>query len=128
MPTAVAISLSNAVPTAIVFSPQKIGTPNAVYSANSFSTTSAGRPILQMGLTPAVAKRPTSHVDYSLSLPFEHVVDGITKVAFTARSKGQFTLPEEMSDTDRDNFLAMNVDLIAEAIMSAYVKDLEPAY
>jgi len=128
MANAAIVTLTNAVPVAVLFGPQKVSTPNAVYTANAASVTSAGRPTLQLGLDIATKRRKTNHVNISLSLPREHTVDEIVKVNDIGWFKGQFILPEEWSDLDRDNLLAMVKDLIAEAVMSELVKDLEPVY
>jgi len=127
MPSATAITLTDAASADHIYAPQ--GQESGVASFNDDSaTTSAGRSKLTLGLSRSSNRRRTDHVNVKITFPFEHTVDGVVRVSHAALFKGSFILPEEMSDTDRDNVKAQVNSLLGSAIVTSYVKDLEPAY
>jgi hypothetical protein len=76
----------------------------------------------------ASSGRTTNRVKIQFHMPVEHTVDGVVKVAYTARFFGEFILPEELTQAQRDDFAAYCKNALADTVLNGYLSDLDPAY
>lgn len=127
MPSAATVTLTDAVPANHDFDPVSVDSKRTLLM-NRESTTSAGNMQLILSFSPANASRPTNRVGIRLNVPYEHVVDDITRVSHTARFVGEFVLPEELTSAQRDDIAAMVQDALGEANVIGYVKSLDPMW
>lgn len=129
MPQASTIILADgqATPVNHNFVPLSVSPKQAIFTDRS-SVTSAGNNQLVLEFDPARAGRRTNHVRVRMSYPVEHVVDGVTKVAYTARFDGKVILPEELTSAQRDDVLAFIQNALAHTDVAGYVTSLEPVY
>jgi hypothetical protein len=108
------VTLTDATPTDHDFLRRGSSDGNIVLTDNS-AETALGRKTLIVGSSPANAQRSTDKLTIRLNYPVEHEVDSVTEVAHTARFRGEFVLPGDMSTTERAHFAAMISDLISES-------------
>jgi hypothetical protein len=129
MPTATAISIDDgqATPVSHTFSPQRI-TPSESTFVDKSSLTSAGQNQLILGFSPSSASRQTDRIKIRLNLPTETTVDGITSVAYVARSSNDIILPSQMTLDERKDAAALIANAIQHAIVKGYIEDLDPVY
>lgn len=127
MPDITAITIADATPANHVFTPITKALDGALFK-NRESVTAAGQMDIILAMSLASSKRATNRVDVRFNHPFEVTADGITTVRDIARYSGQYVLPQGMTAADRARFAAMVSNLVASAIVNAYVEDLDPAY
>lgn len=131
MPTATDIILNDgqATPVAHTFTPQSVTPQRAVLVDRAGSgTTSAGHYELILSFSKAGNGRTTNRVGVRVNLPIEQTVDGRAEIAFTARFNGEFILPDDMTEAERDDIMAFVANAMAHADISDYVEELDPLY
>lgn len=126
------ITLNDATPTAVVFSPRRKGPENSLHvkngyvAANDFVTADCQ---LTLGISPATSKRPTTHVNATLSFPdpdFDPAT--ATKAIDVARLKVNAIVPDSFVLTSREHFYALCADLLANASLQTAFEDGEGEY
>lgn len=122
-----ALSINNGAASAKSFQPERVAPEWSTFTERT-STVSAGYPRLGIGLSPASAKRPTNRVDVSFDLPILQVVNGINSVAYTGRFKGYFVIPDTMTALERADLHAYVANGLANTVIRAIIKDLDPTY
>ena len=129
MPTASAISINDgqATPVAHTFEPNQVNNGSATF-VDRDATTSAGQKQLILGFSPSSAKRSTTRVSIRFNYPVEQVVDGVTRVAYTARFNGDVVIPDIMTQAERDNLGAFIMNALANSVVNGMVSDLDPVY
>lgn len=127
MPVASSITIADATPTNHVFSPVQVATGRALL-LNKASTIPATNESLILGLDLASAKRSTDRVQTSLYMPFEKTVDGVVQVRSTARFIGDWIIPFDLTDAERNGFYTLVKNFFANAIVSSYVRSRDPMY
>lgn len=109
------------------FSPEKITPGDSIFSERT-APASAGFIRLKTGLNPASARRATNHVIVDLDYPVLQTVDGVSRVAFTARFQGKFVIPDVATAADRANVISFVREALTNEVIAAQVKDLDPLY
>jgi hypothetical protein len=129
MPSATTIALydGQGTPVSHDFEPVSVTPANSLL-VNRDADTSAGQMQLIVGLSPANGSRKTNRVNLRFNMPIEHTVDGVVRVAYTARAICEFVLPEEMTQANRDDFAAYIKNATADAVISGVISDLDPLY
>jgi hypothetical protein len=130
MPSASTISLDDgqSTPVSHDFAPRVQVGPENILLINDEADTSAGQMKLQLGFSAASSKRPTNRVKVSFTYPVEQTVDGVVRVAYTARFNGEVVLPEEMTQAQRDDMAAFIGNALSHATVAGYVSDLDPMF
>lgn len=83
---------------------------------------------IKTGLSPASTQRPTYRCPFEVSYPVVQTVSGVSSVAYTGRFVGYFVVPDAMTAAERANLQAYAANGLANAVIKAQVKDLDPAY
>jgi len=125
MPTATTVTLADATPTNHDFLPQSVNNGICVMK-NHEATTSAGEWTLVLSLNPHSINRPTDKVEMRLTVPTEHLVDDVTKVAYAAKCIVTVFLPEQMTQAERNDFAALTKNMLANADILDYIEELDP--
>lgn len=116
-----------ATPVAKTFAPERVSPDGSVFSERTASS-SAGFIRLGVGLSPASSKRPTNRIDVSLDYPVLQTVNGVSTVAYTARFKGYFIVPDVATAAERANIAAFVANALDNTQIRAVIKDLDPLY
>lgn len=127
MPVASAITLADAVPANHVYSPVQVSTGRALL-LNKATTIPASNEQLVLGFDLASARRPTDRILTQLAQPLEKTVDGTVVVRSTPRFVGDWVLPSDMTDAERNNFWTLVKNFIAHAMVQSYVRSRDPMY
>ena len=129
MPTASAIVINDGqgTPAAHTFAPQLISPEKSTF-VDRDADTSAGQKQLVLSFSPANASRSTNRIGVRLNMPIEQTIDGVVSVAYTARFDGSIVVPDQMTQAQRDDLGAYIQNALADAVINAYVTDLEPVY
>lgn len=129
MPQAIAIALLNgaASPATITFTPVSQNNGVSVFEDRSPGVGSLFRTLRSWTIRP---KRigGVYKTGISISFPVPKVVDGITVPASIARFNGEFIFQENVSDADRKDVYALAKNAFANALLTAIMRDLDPAY
>lgn len=128
MPSASAIVLADSTPANHTFTPRNKVGPELTILSNGESSTSAGAMNLQLGYDAAKPNRKTNRVSIRFNYPVEHTVDGVVRVAYTARFVGDIILPEEMTAAERGHLAAYIQNMFANSVIKGYVSTLDPMY
>lgn len=123
------LSINNgaATPVAKSFAPESVAPGLSVFTERS-AAVSAGFYRLSVGFSPATANRKTNRVTLELALPGLQSVNGIYSVAYTGRFKGEFILPDTMTNAERWDLHAFVANALDDAKLKAIVRDLDPLY
>lgn len=129
MPTASAISIDDgqATPASHTFEPNQVSNGSATF-VDRDATTSAGQKQIVLSFSPASAKRSTTRLSVRFNYPIEQVVDGVTRVAYTARFSSDIVIPDTMTQAERDNLAAFIKNALANTVINGMVSDLDPVY
>lgn len=124
-----ALSINNgaATPVAKSFAPEAVAPTMSTFTERSAGV-SAGFIRLSVGLSPASSKRASNRVDLSLDLPVLSTVNGVSQVAYTARFKGYFVLPDQMTAAERADVAAFVANALDVTSIRNVIKDLDPLY
>lgn len=124
-----ALSINNgaATPVAKSFAPEAVAPTMSTFTERSAGV-SAGFIRLSVGLSPASSKRASNRVDVSLDLPVLSTVNGVSQVAYTARFKGYFVLPDRMTAAERADIAAFVANALDVTSIRNVIKDLDPLY
>lgn len=124
-----ALSINNgaATPVAKSFAPEAVAPTMSTFTERSAGV-SAGFIRLSVGLSPASSKRASNRVDVSLDLPVLSTVNGVSQVAYTARFKGYFVLPDQMTAAERADVAAFVANALDVTSIRSVIKDLDPLY
>lgn len=125
MPAASSISINDATPTAHVFVPVSVSPQLSLFRNVADAAISGSEEQIGLSLSRANANRATNKVKLTFAMPFEQTVDGQVIVRSTARFTGEWTLPDDMSATERGHFAALVKNSVAQADIEDYVTDLE---
>lgn len=110
----------------VSFTPRAIG-PDITILKSLHPVASQGDIKLSLEFSDASAKRPTTRVGVSMDYPVMSGTPIPTKVG-GALFKGYFVLPTVMTVADRLNFELLVNSALNDAIVRAYVKDLDPIW
>lgn len=129
MPSATNLSIydGQSTPVAHDFAPLAVSPENTTW-VNRDSDTSAGNLQVIARFSPAKTGRPSNRINLRFNMPVEHTVDGVVKVAYTARLNADVVLPEEMTQAQRDDMAAYIKNMLADTVINGYISDLDPAY
>ncbi len=129
MPSAQTITLADgqATPVNHQFRPVSVERGQTLL-VNEESASSAGQMNLILSYDRRKPSRPTDRIRVQLNIPIEQTVDGVVKVAHTARFDGSFVLPEELTAAQRDDLAAFARNALSDAIIAGYVENLDPMY
>lgn len=125
------ISINDATPAAVVFTPRRGGPENSLHvksayvAANDFASADCN---LTLGLSPASVKRPTTHVNIGLSFPNPDYLVTDENDIDVARLKITGTIPDRFTAANRAHFYALVKNLVADAVITSAFEDLEGAY
>lgn len=125
MPAASNLSINDATPTAHVFVPVSVSPQLSLFRNVAGASISASEEQIGLSLSRASANRATNKVKLTIAMPHEQTVDGVVVVRSTARFTGEWTLPDDMSATERGHFAAIVKNAAANADIEDYVTDLE---
>lgn len=114
-------------PVAKIFAPEAVAPTLSSFTERSAGV-SAGFIRLSVGLSPASSKRASNRVDVSLDLPVLRTINGVSTVAYTARFKGYFVLPDQMTGAERADIAAFVANALDNTQVRAVIKDLDPLY
>lgn len=128
MPSATTIQLPGYVTGVFDFDPSDSVGPARTVWRNRDSSTSAGNELLATGLSPANGARKTNRAYLSYDMPIEHTVDGVVRVRDVARFRATFTLPETMTQAERDEFYARINAIRDKAVLNNVWWKLEAIY
>lgn len=124
MPAASNISINDATPAAHVYTPTSISPQLSTYRNVADATISAGEESLSLSLSRASANRATNRVKITLAVPHEQTVDSVVSVRSTARMNCEIILPDDMTQTERDDFAALVSNAFDHADVQGYFADL----
>lgn len=116
-----------ATPVAKSFAPERVAPELSTFTERT-AASSAGFLRLGVSYSAASAKRQTNRVDISFDYPVLQSVNGVNSVAYTARFKGSFVIPDVMTAAERANLQAFVANAMSNAAVKAVVKDLDPMY
>jgi hypothetical protein len=116
-----------ATPVAKSFAPERVAPELSTFTERT-AASSAGFLRLGVSYSAASSKRATNRVDISFDYPVLQSVNGVNSVAYTARFKGQFVIPDVMTAAERANLQAFVANAMSNAAVKAVVKDLDPMY
>lgn len=116
-----------ATPVAVAFSPERIAPELSTFVDRS-SGVSALYPRISVKFSPAAGNRPTNRVDVDIDYPKASVVNGVSNVASVGRFRSYCVIPDNFDLTDRANMQAFAQNVLANAVVKAVIKDLDPMY
>jgi hypothetical protein len=125
------VSINDATPTAVVFGPRRRGPENSLHvksayvAANDFVSADCN---LTLGVSPATVKRPTNHVNVGLSFPDPDYLITNEDPIDVARWQIKAIIPDSFTLANRQHFMALGANLMANAVISDAVEDGEGAY
>lgn len=122
-----AIMNGAATPVAVSFAPERIAPEYATFTERS-ATSNNGYKRLGVGFSAPSSKRSTARVDINFEMPVLAQVNGINTVAYTARFKGYFVLPDAMTAAERADLHAFIWGALKDSKIAAVIKDLDPLY
>lgn len=130
MPAIGNITINDATPTAVVFTPRKASPEQSIWAKNGYSTNTfaASDAVIKVGVSPPSAKRPTTRASIELSFPDPDYSDTDTDPMSVARFYGTAIVPDNFSATSRGHFEALIQNLMADAVVTAAVEDGEGSY
>lgn len=97
-----------------------------VLLTNREAVTQPGNMSLKLGFDLASGARKTNRVTYRFAHPFEYTADGVVAVRDIARANTDLILPTAMTAAERLRFITMYNNMVALALVKAYVSDLDP--
>lgn len=116
-----------ATPVAKTFAPVRIA-PELSLFAEKTSGISAGFTVLSVKSSPSSNQRSTDRVDVDLDLPILSAIGGVSAVAYTLRFKSYFVIPKNATAGERADLAAYAANALANAVVKAPIKDLDPLY
>lgn len=126
MSAIVAYTLSDATPTAHTFDPIEAQPRKSAWQ----ETTVVDQPYLRSNVVathrPSLKQGETTKTVYRLNVPLFDTVDGLVVTRGTIRIVTDVIFPSDSTDTEKDDALAMNADLVAEAVFQAHCKGQPP--
>lgn len=125
MPTFAALTLNDGVADR-TYNPQGSSYGIARLLDRVSNDTSSGFSEVTLSFDRANSQRSTDKVKINFAFPVEHVVDGMTRVAFIARANLDVILPSEMTDSHRQVFYNLMKNLIGSGVVEDYVQELDP--
>lgn len=128
MPGATQLSINDATPTAHLFDPVAVSPNLTLYRNTTDAATSATEEQIGASLSRASGSRVTNKVKVTVSVPYEQTIDGAVITRSTARANIEFTLPDDMSASERDHFGAIVRNTLAHADIKGYYEDLIPVW
>lgn len=121
------INDGSATPVAKTFAPVRVAPELSVFSEKT-SGVSAGFTNLTVKSSPSSNTRATDRVDIELDYPVLSTVNGVSTVAYTLRFKSYFVIPKTATAAERANLAAYAANALANSVVRAPVKDLDPLY
>lgn len=116
-----------ATPVAQTFHPERVA-PELSTFVERTSGVSAGYKRISIGFSPASTKRPTNRIDVSFDFPVLGTTNGVSTVAYVARFKGYFVIPDTMTAAERKDFFALGWNALNTSPLTGVVRDLDPLY
>lgn len=113
------VVIADAVPANKTLYPLSAGIAESVWQERA-AVSMAGNRRLSAGVSLSHSKRPTDRVNVLFKCPKEALVDGLTTVVNTGVFEGHLVIPEDWTDTERNNFATEVANLMTNAV----VKDL----
>lgn len=127
MPAPTTVSINDASAVAHVFRPISIGEMSTLI--NTESDTNAGNWSMVLGYSFANARRRTDKIQVRLNLPKEATSsEGVVSVASTARYIGEYIIPDDWTEAERDDLFSLVSSLAGHTIVESYVKSRDPFY
>lgn len=131
MPAIGNITIDDATPTSVVFTPRKADPENSIWKKvgyNASNTFSSSDSVLQLGVSPASAKRPTNRTKIEIALPNPSYTAGTDESLSVARFYGTAVVPEDFSEADRGHFTALVQNFLADSSVTSAIVDNEGQY
>jgi len=128
MSAATQLSINDATPTAHLFDPVSVTPSLSLWRNTTDAATSATEEQVGASLIRANANRVVNKVKLTVAFPMEQTVDSAVITRSTARANIEFLLPDDMSQTERDDFGAIVRNFLAHADIKGYYEDLVPVW
>lgn len=127
MPAISNIVIADAVPANHTFVPQ-----SASMALSTWMTTAAatyeGNSRIGMVMSPPSKARPTTRERITLAVPFERTVEGVVSVPDTILFTADAVIPSACSAAEALKGYTLFKNLLAHAMVLAYMANREPAY
>jgi len=131
MPAIGDITINDATPTAVVFTPRKADPENSIWvkrGYNSSNTFAAADSLLSLGVSPASSSRPTTRVKAEVAFPNPSYATTDENPISTARAYLTVVIPDDFSQANRDHFEALLQNFVADGVMTSAIADGEGSY
>lgn len=131
MPAIGDITLTDNAPVSVVFTPRVANPEGSILAkrgyvaANDFA---AADMFLTLGVSPSSPQRPTTRVKTSISLPDPDYLATDTDTMSVARFKGEWIIPDNFTQANRDHLQALVESWVINANLKAAVEDDEGLY
>lgn len=112
---------------AVEFTPVETS-PQRMVLINHEGAISASNKKLIINFSRELPNRPTNRISQSLIVPLERTDDDVVTASDAAQVNFSYVLPNTMTSVERDQLANMASSIVKNAILSGYVKDLEPMY
>lgn len=127
MPAIVSLVVADATPANKTLYPISASVASSKFLERA-ANTAAGNRSAELKLSLASSQRVTDRVTVLYARPYEVSSGGIWMVDSIARMSCEFVVPVSWPVTERGHFYAEAKDLVAQAMIEAYVKDRDPNY
>lgn len=125
------ISLTDATPAAVVFTPRKADPENSVLVKRGYvaaNDSALADTLISLGVSPSSAKRPTSRIKFSLTFPNpEYLVTDEAPMS-TARAFFEVVVPDDFSVSARQHLYALIDSFVQNANVQSAIEDDEGMY
>lgn len=131
MPAIAAITLADATPTNVVFTPRVADPEKSILAKRGYvpANTSAETDILLFtGVSPSSSARATSRSKVALSFPNPDYVPAVGVLPSVARFVGEWIVPSDFSTASRDDFKALTDAAVIHATTDSLVINDEGQY
>lgn len=128
MPSAANIVIADSVPVSRTYVPQAVGNGDATLVDKTTSTMIAGQSTLVLTFSPASSKRKTDRVGVRLNLPKVVQVASVDTLDSVGRFIGDFVIPDTWTVLDRNNFVTLVANALANSVVKGYGKDRDPLW
>jgi hypothetical protein len=125
------VTLTDATPASVVFKPRRKGPENSLHVKTGYvtgNTFAAADCNLTLGVSPASAKRPTTHVNISLSFPDPDYSVTDENDINVARLKISAIVPDMFTVESKEHFYALVASLVGDALVQSAIENGEGAY
>lgn len=128
MPSASNLVIADSVPVSRTYVPQSVSNSAVTLVDKTTALSVSGQGTIVLDFSPVSSKRKTDRINMRLNLPKTVSVSGVETVESVARFNGDFIIPETWVTLERNNFIKLVSNMLANTVVQGYVKDRDPMF